>query len=237
MKRLFAFGCSYTAYMWSTWADVIGAGFEEYQNWGLTGAGNLFMFASVMEAHQRHRFTADDTVIVCWTNVTRDDRYISPGWRSLGNMFTQTLIDQKWVRENITERGCLIRDLACIAGTTHFLKSVGVDWKYISMVPLLQPDQYDPTPIADFEVRDVVDCYKDVIELIRPSYQEILPNRKTLSFDLHPSPQDHLDYVDRVLPEYMITPETRLQIAEEERKVRSMTVSQKNYTNYNITRL
>lgn len=236
MKRLFTFGCSYTAYMWSTWADIIGAEFDEYQNWGLTGAGNFYMFASLMECHQKHKLTANDTVIVCWTNVTRDDRYVH-GWRALGNVFTQTLIDQKWVRENITERGCMIRDLACIAGTTHFLRSIGADWKYISMVPLLQTDQYDPNQLPEFKVQDVVNCYRDVIDLIRPSYQETLPNRKMLSFDLHPSPQDHLDYVDRVLPEYTVSPKTRLQIAEEERKVRSMIASDKNYKNYKIKRL
>lgn len=237
MKRLFAFGCSYTAYMWSTWADIIGAGYDEYQNWGLTGAGNFYMFASVMEAHQRHRLTADDTVIVCWTNVTREDRYVGPGWRNLGNMYTQTLVDQKWVRENISERGCMIRDLACMSATTHFLRSVGVDWKYISMVPILQTDQYNPEPMPDFEVRDVLDCYADVIELIRPSYQQVLVNRKPLTFDMHPSPQDHLDYVDQVLPEYTVLPETRLQIAEEERIVRAMTASNRQYKNYNIARL
>lgn len=236
MKRLFAFGCSYTAYMWSTWADIIGTEFSEYQNWAQTGAGNFYMFASIMEAHQRCKFTADDTVIVCWTNVTRDDRYVN-GWRTLGNVFTQTLIDQKWVRENITERGCIIRDLACIAATTHFLRSIGADWKYISMVPLLQTDQYDTKQLPEFEVQDVIDCYRDIINLIGPSYQEILKDRKMLSWDMHPSPQDHLDYVDRVLPEYRISSQTRLQIAEEERKVRSMTASQKNYTDYKITRL
>ena len=236
MKRIFTFGCSYTAFRWSTWADIVGAGFDEYHNWGLSGAGNFYMFASIMECHQRHSLTKDDTVIVCWTNVTRDDRYVRR-WHGLGNLFTQKLIDKKWLRENITERGCLIRDLACIAGATHFLRLTEADWKYISMVPMLQMDQYDSKQLPESNVQDVVDCYRDIIDLIRPSYQQVLLNRNFAGTDLHPSPQDHLDYVDAVLPEYTVSSQTRLQIAEEERKVRSMTVNQKIYKNYNIKRL
>lgn len=236
MKRFFAFGCSYTAYIWSTWADIVGSTFDEYQNWGMSGGGNFFIFASLMEAHQKHKFTSDDTIIVCWTNVTRDDRYVESNWQSFGNVFTQPLLDKKWVDKNIQLRGCMIRDIACIAGASHFLRQIDAHWKYISMVPLTWSDQYSTDPVTKLKIIDVIECYEDIMRLIGPSFSEVLTDRIFLPFDLHPSPQDHLDYVDTVLPEYNISQTTRLQIAEEESKIRSNKFN-KSMKAYNIQRL
>ena len=87
LKRLFAFGCSFTNYRWSTWADCLAPEFDEFQNWGQSGAGNHYIFNSVMEADQRQSFAAGDTVVVCWTSFTRDDRYVDGLWHTLGNIF------------------------------------------------------------------------------------------------------------------------------------------------------
>jgi hypothetical protein len=69
MTRLFTFGCSFTNYRWSTWADCLAPEFDYFENWGQSGAGNHYIFNSMMEADQRHQFDEGDTVIVCWTNV------------------------------------------------------------------------------------------------------------------------------------------------------------------------
>jgi len=63
MSRLFAFGCSFTNYSWSTWADCLAPEFDYFENWGQSGAGNDFIFNSVMECDQRYNFGANDTVL------------------------------------------------------------------------------------------------------------------------------------------------------------------------------
>jgi hypothetical protein len=63
MSRLFTFGCSFTNYRWSTWADILAPEFGEFYNWGQRGAGNHFIFNSVMEADQQNNFKDGDTVI------------------------------------------------------------------------------------------------------------------------------------------------------------------------------
>ena len=71
MSRLFAFGCSFTNYRWSTWADCLAPEFDSFENWGQAGAGNHYIFNSVMECDQRHNFGAGDTVVVCWLERSR----------------------------------------------------------------------------------------------------------------------------------------------------------------------
>ena len=85
-KRFFAFGCSFTNYRWATWADVIGSSLRrqgyEYYNYGNSGAGNYYMYSSLMAADQRHSFTDDDIIMVMWSSWNREDRFILnyDGW-------------------------------------------------------------------------------------------------------------------------------------------------------------
>lgn len=218
MNRLFTFGCSFTSYAWSTWADILGKEATEYQNWGLLGAGNQYIFNSIFECDQRNQFQPNDTVVVCWTNVFREDRYIHC-WMSLGNIYTQQLYDAKWIKQNITERGCLIRDMAYIKAVKNFLEQRQVNWRFISMVPIDQTDQY--TESRNNLNQDVLDLYHDVVDSIAPSFWEILKGRPTSHFDLHPLPGDHLYYVDQVLPDFKISDYTRKSILEEDQTIRS----------------
>jgi hypothetical protein len=71
---LFTFGCSFTEYIWPTWADILGREFEYYENWGKAGGGNQYIFNSLIECHLRNQLTKDDTVIIRWTSPDREDR-------------------------------------------------------------------------------------------------------------------------------------------------------------------
>ena len=217
MNRLFTFGCSYTSFNWSTWADILGSTATEFQNWGRTGGGNHYMFNSIYECNQRNQFRPGDTVIVCWTNTMREDRYINT-WRCLGNVYTQPLYDDKWLRANVTERGCLIRDLPMIAAARLLLDSTKVTWRFISMVPIDQSDQYQAGRNKN---QDLLNLYRDTVDSILPSYWEVLKNRTPIETDLHPTPAEHLKYLDSVLPEFHIPESTRLQIAKEEAIIRA----------------
>ena len=48
-NRLFTFGCSFTRSKNPTWADIVARQYDHYQNWGQAGAGNSFIFYSLME--------------------------------------------------------------------------------------------------------------------------------------------------------------------------------------------
>ena len=86
------------------------------------------------------------------------------------------------------------------------------------MVPFDQADQYSASQNPN---RDLLSLYTDYLCEIKPSFWEALPDRTPLAFDVHPSPADHLQYLDRVLPEFDIPHSTRLQIQQEDAVVRS----------------
>lgn len=218
MRRLFTFGCSFTKFLWSTWADCLAPEFDEFHNWGQSGGGNHFIFNSIMEADQRHRFNNNDTVIVCWTNILREDRY-TQGWQTPGNITTCEYYNKDYIVKYITERGCLIRDLALIKGALKFLQSIdNLNFKFLSMCPLIFPDQYKR---HNKNHTDVQLLYFDVLDKILPSFYETVlkkdweQNWETNRRDLHPYPVEHLAYLDTVLPGWVTKQETRAKIAKE----------------------
>ena len=85
--RLFVFGCSWTNYLWPTWADILGRQFDYYENWGGPGSGNTLIFNRIIEAGTRHQFTPDDTIIIQWSGLTRSDGYKNGKWYSSYNVF------------------------------------------------------------------------------------------------------------------------------------------------------
>jgi hypothetical protein len=214
MTRLFTFGCSFTNYRWSTWADCLAPEFDYFENWAQSGAGNHFIFNSIMECDQRHRFGPSDTVVVCWTNIMREDRY-TDRWQTLGNITSCPIYNKQYVVKAITPRGSLIRDLAMIKATTSFLKTKRKPfrWRYLSMCPLKHTEQFDTRAAAD---HDVLDLYSNVTTTMLPSFQEtVFGQGWRTQGDPHPTPVEHLAYLDAVLPGWVTKSQTRAKIIEE----------------------
>jgi hypothetical protein len=222
MSRLFAFGCSFTNYRWSTWADCLAPEFDEYHNWGQSGAGNPYIFNSIMEADQRHHFGAGDTVIVCWSTALRDDRYVLKRWHTLGGMFNTPIYNTSYLKTHVDERGYLIRDIAYIKAIKVFLETKMLsNWKFLSM----RNFKLKIRELTDSDdVSDVVELYQDIFDSILPSYQEILhslnPNLWSyegwkIATDPHPTPAEHLAYLDAILPGWVTDPKTRVKMQVE----------------------
>jgi hypothetical protein len=82
-KRLFTFGCSWTNYVWPTWADIIAYDQQiEFHNKGKGGAGNTFIASSILESDLKYKFTDTDLILVNWSTWQREDRVDSEGhWK------------------------------------------------------------------------------------------------------------------------------------------------------------
>jgi hypothetical protein len=212
MRRLFTFGCSFTEYYWPTWADILGRDFDHFENWGKLGGGNQFIFNSLMECSARNQLTTDDTVIIMWTNVAREDRYIKNQWETHGNVYTTQFYSPEFLNRYFDTTGCLIRDLAGIHAAKKFLESSQIPYIFLSMVPITNIDQYSVEPFKDAD--EIVNVYQDTIDTIRPSVFETVfdfdwAKYKDPKSDLHPTPLEHLEYLDRVVPEIAISDATR----------------------------
>ncbi len=222
-RRLFGFGCSFTNYRWSTWFDCLAPEFEHPQNWGQSGAGNHYIFNSIMEADQRHRFGPGDTVIVCWSNVYRDDRYIKNRWITLGGVAGTKVYTKDFIMDEVDLRGYFIRDMAMIKAAKELLQArPGVNWYFTSMIPLHMEDIHTTQITVD---SDAVELYRDVLDCFIPSYFESLrPNGwwKSGPFpdDDHPSPAEHLEFLDKHFPGWVTKAETRAKIAAETANLR-----------------
>lgn len=224
MRRFFAFGCSFTfSNSRPTWADIIGKDFEHYENWGRPGSGNQYIFNSLIECNQRNKFTPQDTVYIMWTSFTREDRYVKDQWTGNGNIYMPNQIySQDWIREFACERGYLIRDLATISATRDILNHWGVNYKFLSVLPISNPSELHESQTIKTANQDVLDLYQDISNEFLTSIWEIVYNSKNWSQkestfgawvepglrDPHPDPIEALEYVQKVLPEVNISLET-----------------------------
>ena len=199
-KRFFAFGCSCTNYKWPTWADIIGQDIEFYENWAEPGAGNSFIFNSVIEAHSRYNFNKDDLVIILWSTKNREDRYLDNKWTHATVSNIEKTYGRAWVEKFFLEdRHYLIRDLVQIKATHLILDSLECDWASLTLMPLFNGDAntlkfindpiinkptklkrwfdtivnkiYKGNLAAGVRHQDVVDLYKDVFTRLNGDYE------------------------------------------------------------------
>ena len=169
--RLFTFGCSFTNYYWPTWADILGKQFSKHENWGLAGGGNHYIFNSIVEANKRNQFTKDDTIIVMWSGISREDKYINGQWQA-DTAHSVNYIKQ-FINGRIDERGLLIRDLAFISAAADLLELCGTNYQFLSMLPLNLISN-----ITLIDEPDVIDLYRDTVNKIKPSMYEVIWNSK-----------------------------------------------------------
>jgi hypothetical protein len=243
MKRLFTFGCSFTQYWrWPTWADALGREYEYYENWGVCGAGNSLIFNSLVECNQRHHIMPEDDVYIMWTNTSREDRYVGDRWLAQGNIYwtAGSEIPAEYVKRFACERGYLIRDLATITASRHLLDHWGCNWKFLSMVPLHKTNQsndlgYNPQDTVGDDM-DVKGLYNDTLSMIGPSVFKTLFNGDWTSRpgipdsydsrrrDFHPTPLEHLEYLEMICPGIIKRTDTAEWMAQHEQRVKENTL-------------
>ncbi len=215
-KRFFSFGCSMTSYYWPTWADIIAQEIPESYNYGRSGAGNVFISSSIVEAHYRHNFSKDDLIICMWSGVAREDRYVNKNWQTPGNIFTQDYYDEKFIRHYADVRGYILRDMSLISLTSGFLENLDIDFYMLNMMPfnLLQLDRaYDRD-----SNNDIFDLFKETLKKVKPDFSTIelngeWPAREIYhnpgqKVDYHPSTKQHFQYLQKIFPEINFSEKT-----------------------------
>jgi len=193
--RLHTFGCSFTKYSWSTWADILGKEFEIYTNYGRTGAGNTYIFNHVMQAVAEEKMSSADTVIIMWSTIPREDRYIKNSWNTPGNIYNQEFYEEGFMKY-VDPEHFLIRDLAHIAAVYHVLENVKCKFIFLSMMPVSHIKEYLNQNFLDkFFKKHLTDTfinkYKKYINFIRPSMFEVVyyNNWYSRSNELHKEPR------------------------------------------------
>lgn len=230
-KRFFAFGCSMTGYWWPTWADIIATEIPESYNYGRSGAGNTYISSMIAEANMRHCFTKDDLIIVMWSTITREDRYINKTWVTMGNIFNQHFYDDDFLKKYVDPRGQLIRDMSSITLTHGFLNNIGCDFHMLAMqqIDYVLRDEYNK---LDGEFSDVIDLYTPTITKILPDLLtagcggnwRITPithrDNNNQQVDHHPTPELHLIYLHKVFPNIKLGPNAYALVDKYEQEIK-----------------
>ena len=211
-KRIFCFGCSFTQYIMPTWADILKLHFEntdtEAHNFGRGGAGNYYIFNTIVEKSLEYKFTKDDLILIQWSGVFREDRFKDGYWHTPGNIINQqvyskSLVD-KWFFD---EEGMTKRDYSYIHSIQKMLEADDLDYEMFSMNGLEPVSQYYTTTSETPVFSELTTLYHDTLIKLHPSMYDIifgvnvgvgLGNKIKGETDYHALPTQHLLYLEKV---------------------------------------
>jgi hypothetical protein len=217
-SRFFAFGCSFTNHTVESWADIIAYELKvPFYNYGRGGAGNQYIFNAIMQADLIHKLTEDDLVMVCWTSVCREDRYLRNHWHTPGNIFSQDMYDAKYIKQWADPLNYSLRDFAVFKAVADLLKHKNIEHHFMKMIDFDIIDQWEmtqkltsQTQYADTVVR-LLEMYRPYLDNINKSFYEILWNNNlTKKFetektqvhnkfrDGHPDIREQLSYLQSI---------------------------------------
>lgn len=202
-KRFFAFGCSFTSYMWPTWADVMSKEMPnaEFFNLGKSGSGNLLISLRIAEANARFKFTDTDLVMVMFTTYTREDRWVDGTWITPGNIYNNDIYPKDWIKKFADERGYLIRDAALIDMSVKYLENLPCDNYCMFSVPFIEGSNecdFSGTSVHT----DIIDVYQDTFTKFKPSMYELELENWDVDYkgfiDGHPTTIKYFNYMQKL---------------------------------------
>lgn len=234
-KRLFTFGCSFTSHSWATWANILGYELDcEFYNFGRSGAGNQYISMTVSQADNFYKFNENDLVIVCWSGLNREDRYLNnKGWLTPGNIFNQHIIDSEFVEKWADCVFYSLRDLTLINLTYKLLKNK-TQFHMLQMYEINNIKHYfvfeEEHNIGE-KINAIKELSKNTLKEIYPSFFHVLWNndmkikfnqvRKTMPRqfnDLHPSIIEHYEFLTKTF-EYDFSEKTVHKVNEISKEV------------------
>lgn len=191
-NHIWCIGCSFTAYSTDTWADIL-AKYYKVTNLGKPGAGNQYIFQTLWELELSGRISPDDLIMVQWSSVFRDSRRYRGKWLTGGNLWTQKVYPNEYIREFCDPDEFFHRDMSLIRATQKGLLDRYSHHEF-SMCPLTQVNQYHNRQLGH------VSKHNEILDRILPSFYEVLWNNDIQRRGLahHPTPEEHLSYLEQV---------------------------------------
>ncbi len=129
-KRLFAFGCSHTNYLWPSWANILSLSFDDFYNFGLAGTGDFRILNQIQRANERFKFGKNDYIGIALSCNHRYDTIERSGsrWIGLGSMYDEKYHKVKFLRE-LNDVGGYENKLTVIKAIKQLLDSTETNYK------------------------------------------------------------------------------------------------------------
>ena len=199
-KRFFAFGCSFTKYAWPTWANIIARDTGlPLQNWGHTGAGNVYIHHKMVEAKIKESINNDDLVIVNWSSWHREDRIdVNGDWKSGGNVFQNRFFDKKFIKNHWSIHNDVVKNATAIISGNDAIKptyqSHMLDYENIIIYP--EPQEPELNITLQHQYPYFLNALPE--KKIFYSGDQTYFNKVTTSYDPHPDILGHLGHVKQI---------------------------------------
>lgn len=210
-KRLFTIGCSFTEYMYPTWANVLSKSMPdaEFYNIGLSGTSNPFIANRMAEGNVKFKFCETDLVVVMWTTTARETHYVRGKWFNPGNIFSQAEYSKEFVEKFADPNGYLIRDLATIELATAYANSLPCTYVGLLSTPIDFRYLGDHSPKSEDRLAsEILKTYSKLLSTFPKSMYELEMNEcwesgstyrsdmfKGLRDDYHPSTIRYCNYL------------------------------------------
>lgn len=206
--RFYAFGCSFTQYIWPTWADIVATDLGiPFENWGRGGAGNQFIAAKIIECDTINTLTPNDLVVVMWSGWSREDRFLDTSWKTVGSVFNNHVYDFNFIEKYWSLNNDDIKNSVAIQLVRRAYKDI-IKFHASMTEPGAgfeggTPDLYNEPTAAEIRVREEVKrIYADNIgpvEVFKQKHQSHSFNGKCN--DAHPDVLSHMAFVtDQLYP-------------------------------------
>lgn len=139
MFNLYTFGCSFTRYGWSTWADILGRYADHYENFGKRAAGNYFVFYQLIDFITTRDFEENDVIAVCWAPSFREDRIKDNIWMHSGPLLKLRTkeYDEDFVDKFFDPIHYLKRDRCFISASIEILEAKNIKYVMFSVDEVL----------------------------------------------------------------------------------------------------
>jgi hypothetical protein len=215
-----------------TWPSVIALELQApYYNYGGAGGGNQYIFNTIMQADAFYKFNENDLIIISWTNVCREDRFLKDRWICPGNIYTQTIYDDTFVEKFVDPVGMAMRDYALIYAVDNFLTSKQSQFHFLSMIDITTVfNQYNYNLLDTLDnkkiIPSLIDLYSDSLSKIKSNFYDVLWggkienkmnkiwNQFNYQFsDGHPSPIEHYQYLETTF-QYNFNENTKTKVQE-----------------------
>jgi hypothetical protein len=212
-NRCFAFGCSFTGHITGTWADYLGANFNEYYNFGRGGACNTYILNKFIEADTLYNFNSkDDYIVVMFTSFSRFSFFNKYGWNCSGSVFNNPAHFKEFVNNMWTEDQGIYNSWIAINTIKKILTLKGIKHKFLLGVNAINNDGtfddtlYNPISIKlEKEFESLLDQQESMMTWQNKKFrnpEDFYYYEDEGYVDSHPTQFIHYTYMKEKFPEF-----------------------------------
>ena len=212
-NRCFTFGCSFTGHITGTWADYLGANFNEYYNFGRGGACNTYILNKFIEADTLYNFNSkDDYIVIMFTSFSRFSFYNKYGWNCSGSVFHNPAHFKEFVNNLWTEDQGIYNSWVAINTIKKILTLKGIKHKLLLGTNAIHNDnEFDDTlynrlsPKLKKEFESLLDEPKSMMSWQHTHFkfpQDFYYYEDEGYHDGHPTQLIHYTYMKEKFPEF-----------------------------------